>query len=130
MKVAINIGCALLLLFFTSCDPAKVLVIRAKKNNTSIHVYANKKISPFSYGDDNAKMIIHVTANDTTKKEFYYGFGGWSREGVFRLASGIDSIIIINRFDTISLKITTDIENYLWKHTSGFARRLLKIEAK
>ena len=105
MGISINIGCGLLtLLFITSCDPAKVLIIKAKKKNTSIHVYANKEISPFSDGDDNAKMIIHVPANGTTMKAFYYGFGGWSKDGVSRLASDIDSIIIINRFDTLSLK--------------------------
>ena len=131
MGVSINIGCALLtLLFVTSCDPAKVLIIKAKKKNTSVHVYANKKISPFSDGGDNAKMIIHVPANDSTKKSFYYGFGGWSKDGVSRLASAIDSIIIINRFDTLSLKIIPDIEHYLWKHTSGYARSILKIKAK
>jgi len=131
MRVSSNVGCLLLtVILFTSCDPAKVLIIKAKKNNTSIHVYANKTISPFSDGDDNVKMIIHVPANDTTKKAFYYGLGGWSKDGVSRLTSDIDSIIIINRFDTISLKITADIENYLWKHTSGVARHVLKIKAK
>jgi hypothetical protein len=120
MRVSFNIGYFLLtVIFFTSCDPAKVLIIKAGKTNTRVHVYANNKILPFSDGVNNAKMVIRVPSNDTTEKAFYYGLGGWSKNGVSRLASDIDSIIIVNRFDTISLKITADIENYLWKHTGG-----------
>ena len=119
------------ILFLTSCDPAKLLVIKADgKNNSSVTVYTNKKIIPFGDKDDESKMIIQVPFNDTTNKTFNYGLGTWPNDAIVALTANIDSIIIRNSTDKFVLLNKSDIQGYLKKHRSGYAGSILTIEAK
>ena len=118
-------------IFFVSCDPAKLLVIRAEnKNTSSVTVYTNNKIVPFGNKDDNTKFTIQVPFNDTTSKSFNYGIGNWSNDAIKDLSTNIDSIIITNSADKLVLVNKSEIENYLKKHRSGYAGSILTIEAK
>ena len=118
-------------LLLTSCDPAKLLLIKADtKNNTSVTVYTNNKILPFGNKQDSTKMIIQVPFKDTTSKTFNYGIGNWPNDAINELTKNIDSIIIRNRFDILVLINKPDIETYLKKHRGGYAGSVLTISAK
>src|SRR4051812_47919088 len=99
----------LTILFLTSCDPAKLLIIRAdSKNNTSVSVYTNNKIIPFGNEvgnkEDTTKMIIQVPFDDTTKRTFNYGIGNWPNNAITELVTNIDSVIINNSKNKIVLR--------------------------
>lgn len=117
-------------LFLASCDPIKRLVIKAGNSNTFVAVYTNKKILPCGNREDNSKIIIQVPYNDTTRKTFNYGIGYWPGDAITNLAANIDSIVIKNTNGKVVLIGKTDIERYLKKHRSGYARSVLTIEAK
>ena len=119
------------ILLLSACDPGRVLVIRADtKNNTSVTVYTNKKIIPFSNKDDSSKFVIHVPHNDTTEKIFNYGLGNWPNDAIVDLTTIIDSVIIQNHTNKLVLVNKADIHAYLRKHRSGYAKSVLTIEAK
>jgi len=119
------------IIFFASCDPAKILVIKAdKKSNLSVTVYTNKKIIPFGDNNDSTKFTFQVPLNGTTIQAFNYGIGNWSNDAIRNLSKNIDSIIINNSTSKVVLVNKLEIENYLKKHRSGYAGSVLTIEAK
>ncbi len=117
-----------------SCDPARILVVKAAKNpDVSVTVYGNNKILPGPHEKENEKIVIKIPTTGTRVTRdtvFYYGLGGWPK-GKFmtEFAKNIDSIIIINSNGKIVLDNLSDITNYLSKHRHGFAKRILTIEA-
>ena len=118
-------------LFLASCDPAKLLIIKADdKSNTSVAVYTNKKVIPFGNNGDSSKFVIQVPYNDTTGKTFNYGIGNWPDDAINKLTTNIDSIVINNTSNKVVLISKTDIVSYLKQHRSGYAGSILTIEAK
>lgn len=118
-------------LILVSCDPAKLLVIKAgSKSISSVTVYTNQAIIPFGNRGDSAKMIIKVPTNDTIEKTFNYGIGNWPDDAIKDLAAKIDSIILINSTNRLTLVNKSDLENYLKKHRHGYAGSILTIEAR
>lgn len=125
---------AVILLLITSCDPAKVLVITASNQpGISATIYGNTSMLPRSAGMPTEKISISVPFGTPVKRDtsIYYGFGGWKGDDKIKnLAKNIDSIIINNSNGQITLNTHESITNYLLKHRHGFARRILRIEAK
>src|SRR5437764_4953445 len=83
-----------------SCDPIKVLVIKATdKENVSVTLYGNQKaISGDNKNKDN-KIIIHVPYVDSTIKYqqvFAYGIGAWPKPDIEEFTANVDSIVINN----------------------------------
>ena len=118
-------------LILVSCDPAKIVVIKASnKNNTSVMIFGNGRMLPFANRADSNKIVIQVPLNDTTKRTLKYGLGDWYEGAITDLAKNIDSIIISNAQGRSVLNNRTDIETYLKKHRGGYAKNILRIEAK
>lgn len=119
----------------TSCDPARILVIKASnKPNTSVAFYANTNILPYANDSVSEKIIIKIpevatsTYSDTT---FCYGLGGWGDESVISsFSQSIDSIVVINNSKIVVIDNQADINSYLLKNRRGYAKRKLVIEAK
>jgi hypothetical protein len=119
----------------TSCDPARVLIIKASgKPNVSVTVYGNKNLLPRTYNSDNEKITIKIPSDDTSTKRdtfFYYGLGGWGNSDLMpEFSKHIDSIIIVNRYGKLILDNQSEINGYLLKQRHGFSKRILTIEAK
>ncbi|WP_153799747.1 hypothetical protein [Foetidibacter luteolus] len=118
-------------LLLVSCDPAKLLVIKAdSKSGSSVTVYTNNKIIPFGNKHDSTKMIIQVPLNDTTNKIFNFGIGNWPNDAIIDLAKNIDSIIFRGSTGKQALINKSELEVYLKKHRGGYAGSRLTIEAK
>ncbi|MBL0358411.1 MAG: hypothetical protein IPP72_16815 [Chitinophagaceae bacterium] len=122
------------ILFLVSCDPAKILVIKAaNKENVSVVVFTSTKIIPQSNSDSSTKLTIQVPPIDvsnTYQKSFDYGIGNWPDKEILDLVANIDSIVINNSFDTMRLTNKEQMGKYLKKHRSGYAGSVLTIEAK
>ena len=134
MKILLTTFLLLTIALLTSCDPAAIMVIRAaNKPNVSVAVYGNKKMLPHP-GNDSQKVVIRIPPLEGKSKQdtiIFYGFGGWvGDKWTPALVNNIDSIIINNSKGKMVLNNRADITNYLLKHRSGFAKRILKIEAK
>ncbi len=125
---------AVVLLLITSCDPAKVLVITASNQpGVSVTLYGNTTMLPFQGEMPPEKIAITVPGGTPVKRDtlIYYGFGGWSGDDKIKnLAHSIDSIIINSSNGQIVLNTHESITNYLLKQRHGFAKRILRIEAK
>lgn len=124
---------AVIAILIQSCDPARILVLKASKNpDVSVTVYGNNKILPGPHEKENEKIVIKIPATGTSATRdtvFYYGFGGWPKSKFMtEFSKNIDSIIIINSNSKIVLDNLPDITNYLSKHRHGFAKRILTIE--
>jgi hypothetical protein len=119
-----------------SCDPAKILTVNASGNlKTSVTIYANRNVLPRTTGiDSNEKVVIRTPAIEKDGKRkisFYYGFGGWSNKNHMpEFSKNIDSIIIQNSDNELSLTKQEDICNYLVKHRRGIFKNFLVIEAR
>lgn len=118
-------------LSLASCDPAKILVVKADKDKSaSVIVYANNRIAPYTDRNDSAKLIIQVPQPDTMRKTFHYGIGGWSNEAIAEMANNIDSIVFLHPARKSTLTSKHEITQYLRNGRSGFGGRILTIEAK
>jgi len=118
-----------------SCDPARVLTIKATgKPTNSVTIYADKKMLPDRYSYEKEKVAFKVTTNAEHNKRdstLFFGFGGWSKDAIrSELTKYIDSIVIVNSTGKRILNTPTDINTYLIAHRYGFVNRIIKIEAK
>jgi uncharacterized protein YcfL len=122
----------LTLLILVSCDPTKLLVIKANKDS-SVTLYTNQKILPYYYGEPDKKAVLTVSYTDTTKHDYrvyFYGAGKWTYGELPTLCENIDSIAINGSKKKVVLKSKAEIFNYLRKHRSRFGKHVLTIEAK
>jgi hypothetical protein len=118
-----------------SCDPARVLMIKATgKPTVSVTIYADKKMLPHRWRNEKEKVVFKVSPNAEHKKRdstLFFGFGGWSEDAIqTELTKHIDSIVIVNSTGKQILNTPTDISTYLIAHRYGFVNRIVKIEAK
>lgn len=125
----------LVIITLASCDPARILIVKAGENpNVSVSVYANKNILPHPQGNLNQKIVIQVPATPSSTKRdttILYGLGGWGDDSLMpEYAKNIDSIVLVNSNGTVVLNDQTEINAYLLKSRHGFAKRILTIEAK
>ena len=122
----------LVVLFLQSCDPGKNLIIQAMHTKgVSVIVYANKKIMPFYDGAGNEKIKIEAPdSSGNYKQVLLYGIGNWPNKSIKEFSENTDSIIINNSSGKIRLVNKIEIENYLLKHRSGYAKSILTIKAK
>ncbi len=118
------------LLSLQSCDPARVLVVKAAGvQDSSVTIYANKNILPSASGNGDEKIILHIPAAKDTI--FYYGIGGWGEDDLMSgFAANFDSIILQGHGERQVLSNLESITDYLLNHRSGFASRILTIEAE
>lgn len=132
--VLILIFSLLLTLFFTACDPAKIMEIRTvNKPNYSVTIYGTNNMLPFQVNSPNEKLVLRFPdKNFLSKKKicFYYGIGGWSDKMIPEFAKSFDSIVIIRNGQKQSLADQATITKYLLKKRYGFLNRTLIIEAK
>lgn len=121
-------------LLFIGCDPAKILIIKTSgAPNVYVTVYANKSILPENRENLEEKIVIHFPTSSYPPKNdtaFFYGLGNWPKQFIPNFAVNIDSIIISNSSDKIILTNKDDINKYLIKKRSGYAKSKLTIEAK
>jgi len=118
-----------------SCDVAKVLVLKSSsKKDSSVIVYAQKSIIPFTSENVTEKIVIQTpTLDSLSQKKLIlsnYGFGGWADGHVVEIAQTIDSIIIINDDKKVVLNNPIAVENYLLSNRKGIFNRILKIGPK
>jgi len=131
MKFLSIIILSVFIFILPGCDPAKTLTLKvSKKGNASIYLYGHQSVLPIWNQQGAGKIIIKVSANDTTKQSFYYELGGWSNEGIAKLASNIDSIVFYNGVNRRILKTKPELESYFKKHRGGYLNSVLKIKAK
>jgi hypothetical protein len=124
-------------LLLSSCDPGRVLFIRAGNHaGVSIIIYGNRIVFPMENGKyihDSEKTVIRIpdpgrpSTHDTI---CFYGLGVWDSGHIQFLVDNIDSIIINNRNNQILLKAKPEIRNYFLHHRRGFAGCRLTIKAK
>lgn len=110
------------------CDPAKLLVVEAERKGTSVTLYLSKGVVPQASIKDSDTTFIRVPSNDILKKKYHFGLGGWSDTSVGQFASGIDSIVIENGKSQILLRDRLEIESFLKKRRSGYAKAVLTIK--
>lgn len=127
--------CLLATLIFCSCDPARIMQIRAvDKPNYSVTVYANNNILPFQKDKQTEKLILQFPSNNSPIKRdttFRYGIGGWhDKKNMPEFAKNFDSIIIIRNGQKQSLTKQEEITKYLLNQRHGFGKSILTIEAK
>jgi hypothetical protein len=112
----------------------KILVIEVPNNSaSSVTLYSNQKILPSYYGNPDEKITVKVPYFDSAmqyRHVFFYGQGGWSDEAVKQLTENIDSISIRGNKGNTLIRTKPEIQAYLEKHRSGFAKHVLTIEAK
>ena len=122
-----------------SCDPARILVVKAsKKPGVSVAIYANENILPrsYPYSEDSIpeKIVVRIPTTDSIprrKTVFGYGLGTWGDSALMPgFSKDIDSIIIINIENKLTLNHQAEINDYLLEHRHGFAKRILTIKAK
>jgi len=124
-----------LFIIFSSCDPARTLVVKvADKPNLSVSIFGNKTMLPFANEDETEKVIIRIPSELNSKKldtTFYYGMGGWKIKGVLpEFVSHIDSIIIRKSTGKVILNNKKEILSYLQAHQTGYLGSLLTIAAE
>lgn len=130
-RIIFNTLFVIFLLFFISCDPARILVIKAaKKNNASVMIYGNGSIIPQQ--NANEKILIQIPSKDNEyETTYFYGLGAWGDStSILHLTNNIDSIIIVNNTNKKILKNKQEIHSFLLKSRHGFAKSILSIEAK
>ena len=135
LKLQTAILCLLAILFFYSCDPARIMQIRTvDKPNYSVTIYANNNILPFQNDKQTEKLVLQFPSNSLpTKRDttFRYGIGGWhDKKRMPEFAKHFDSIIIIRNGQKQSLTDQEEITKYLLNQRHGFGKSILTIEAK
>lgn len=117
-----------IILFFTSCDPLRVLVLKTAHNgNASVSIYANKKL--LGKGAEDEKIIIHIPTDSIYEKKILFGIGRWDGYTISNLTKEIDSIIIYENSEKILLRNKSEIKKYLMKHRSKLSKTILTIKA-
>ena len=131
MKIKPLFFFASIVICVTSCDPAKILIIKADSNNSSVTIFGNEQFLPFASPQASRILKITVSSTDTLrdhKIEYNYGMGNWPNSAISDLVKNIDSIQISTANSTYYLRSKPEIEEYLKKHRGGYAGSRLTIK--
>lgn len=122
----------LITMFLSSCDPGRTLELKVTGDKSgSITVYCNRQAID-EYDRDTGKLVIHVPYGGSTKKydtAFIYGLGSWHDGDIFDLTNHIDSLVVNSSTETLIIKDSSKLSDYLKDHRHGFAGSVLTIKA-
>jgi len=132
MKIKAIFFCFMAAIYSAGCDPAKILIVKANSNNSSVTIFGKEQFLPYASLLANRNLIVTVSSNDTLKGhkiKYSYGMGNWPNSAISDLVKNIDSIQISNASGTLHLRNKPEIEEYLKQHRGGYAGSRLTIKA-
>lgn len=121
-------------LVFTACDPAQIMIIKGGTDRSEIvSIYASKLFLPRPVEPLDEKIMIQFPTQKVALKQdtvIMFGLGGWGNDDMMhQYVKSIDSIVFKSKHGSKVLAEPAEIECYLLKQRSGFAKRKLTIEA-
>ena len=110
---------------FTSCDiPGRLIIVNKTNNKVKVN------LSTFPSGITEVDMSAIELTKEQPRREFYYGFGGFSEQEFEVLTESFNEVQIISATDTLKFVDKTTLKKMLPKKRTGLFKSKMKIVIK
>ena len=110
---------------FTSCDiPGRLIIVNKTNNEVKVN------LSTFPSGIAEVDMSAIELTKEQPRREFYYGFGGFSEQEFEVLTESFNEVQIISATDTLKFVDKTTLKKMLPKKRTGLFKSKMKIVIK